>query len=257
MPGGKDLAFAADVVFVYDGSIEGFLCCVHESVYSKQIPFSIFCEDDAQPSLMEERYIETDLIKAQKVRHSVIGQLTPRAMDLVETVFFSCLEQREIALLNFLLFAYKTGPKAAEMLGHPTVAKLLTAERHLLGECHLLLGFVRFSDYGGKLASVITPKNFVLPFLARHFISRFSQEDFLIYDKTHKAALVYQNCEAQIIPVDSLEFLAADETEETYRELWKQFYNTIAIKERYNPKCRMTHIPKRYWENMVEMKNLL
>jgi probable DNA metabolism protein len=257
MPGSKDLAFPADVIFVYDGSLEGFLCCVHESVYTKQIPFAIFNEDEAQPSLLENIYIETDLTKAQKVRHSIIGRLTPRAMDLVETVFLSCLEQREIAILNFLLFAYRTGPKTAEMLGHPVVAKLLTAEKHLFGECHLLLGFVRFSDYGGKLASVITPKNFVLPFIARHFISRFSQEDFLIYDKTHKVALVYQNRKAQLLAVDSLEISAADETEQTYRELWKQFYNTIAIKERFNPKCRMTHIPKRYWENMVEMKDLL
>ena len=27
---------------------------------------------------------------------------------------------------------------------------------------------------------------------------------------------------------------------------------TIAIEDRYNPKCRMTHMPKRYWENMTE-----
>ena len=43
-----------------------------------------------------------------------------------------------------------------------------------------------------------------------------------------------------------------DETERQFRALWKQFYHTIGIEGRYNPKCRMTHMPKRYWENMTE-----
>lgn len=253
----KQLAFPADVVFVYDGGIEGFFCCVHECVYSKQIPFGIFSEDVAEPSLMEERRIETDFDKADKVRRSITGKLSARILELVETVFLSCLEDRELAMLHFLLLAYREGPKTVNMLGNPVVAKLLGAEKHLLGERHLLTGFVRFSDYDGKLISTITPKNFILPFLAGHFISRFSQEDFLIYDKNHKAALVYQNRSAQIVPMADPQFAIADETEENYRALWKQFYNTIAIEARYNPKCRMTHIPKRYWENMVEMKELL
>ena len=28
--------------------------------------------------------------------------------------------------------------------------------------------------------------------------------------------------------------------------------DAIAIKERYNPRCRMGHMPKRYWANMTE-----
>ena len=42
-----------------------------------------------------------------------------------------------------------------------------------------------------------------------------------------------------------------------YRVLWKRFYKTIAIAARENPRCRMTHCPKRYWENMLEMDCLL
>ena len=42
-----------------------------------------------------------------------------------------------------------------------------------------------------------------------------------------------------------------------YRVLWKRFYKTIAIAARENPRCRMTHCPKRYWENMLEMEDEL
>ncbi len=45
---------------------------------------------------------------------------------------------------------------------------------------------------------------------------------------------------------------AASAEEERYRELWKGFYDTIAIKERHNPRCRMTMMPKRYRGHMTE-----
>ena len=46
-----------------------------------------------------------------------------------------------------------------------------------------------------------------------------------------------------------------DETEANYRILWKRYYDTIAIKERYNPRGRMTNMPKRYWGTMTEFQN--
>ena len=249
----KPLALPADVVFCYDGSLAGFYCCVHACVYSRALPFAIYPQDEPQFTLMERRHIETDPEKARRVRQSVAEKIAPRAVELVENIFLSCLENRELAMLRFLLLGYREGARAVGMLGHPDVDLLIKAEKHLLDECHLLLGFVRFSDYGGKLMSVISPKNFVLPRLARHFIARFPQEEFLIYDKTHGAALVYRDHAAEIIPAEHFALPRADETEESFRALWRQFYHTISIEERYNPKCRMTHCAKRYWENMTEM----
>ena len=39
-----------------------------------------------------------------------------------------------------------------------------------------------------------------------------------------------------------------------YRRMWRKFYDTIAIAGRENPKCRMSHMPKRYWDNMTEFQ---
>lgn len=256
MPGGKPLAVPSNIVYVYDGSLAGFYCCVFESVYTHRIPAAIMRMGEQQPTLFEHETIGTNESKAKRVRDS-LGKISHRVLELVETVFLSCLEDKELALLRYMLLAYDVGAKSTDMLGHPDVHRVLKAEQHLLGERHLLLGFIRFSDYSGSLAATITPKNFVLPLLAHHFKMRFSCEDFLIFDKTHKAALVYQNRQEQIIQVDSIDFPPADEKEQQYRELWKQFYRTIAIEARYNPKCRMTHMPKRYWENMLEVRDEL
>ncbi|MDR0469042.1 MAG: DUF4130 domain-containing protein, partial [Peptococcaceae bacterium] len=74
---------------------------------------------------------------------------------------------------------------------------------------------------------------------------------------SHKAALLYQNHRSEIITLEEMPFPQADATEEHYRTLWKKFYHTIAIEARDNPRCRMNHLPKRYWENMTEMHELL
>ena len=47
-----------------------------------------------------------------------------------------------------------------------------------------------------------------------------------------------------------------EERELGYQKLWKSFYNALAIEERRNEKLRQQHCPKRFWENMTEMKDL-
>lgn len=257
MPGAKPLAEPCDVVYLYDGSLPGLFCCIHESVYTHELPFAIAAEGEAQMALFFRKRVETDRDKAQRVMDAVMEKVSPRAFDLMRTVFYSCLKEKENVLLRFALLAFSQGSKVVEMLAHPDVATLLEAERHLLREGHLLTGFVRFSDCDGKLVAAISPKNFILPFIAEHFADRFCNETFAIYDKIHKAALYYQDGNMELVQLEEALLPEASENEEQYRSLWRQFYKTVAIEDRYNPKCRMTHMPKRYWENMTEMQDLL
>jgi len=117
-----------------------------------------------------------------------------------------------------------------------------------------LKGFIRFSVANQVLISEIGPKNFVLPLLKQHFMERYPEERFLIYDKTHQMGLLYQPYQSRIVPIDALEMPEFDETEIQFRQLWKLFYDTIEIKGRHNEKCRMTQMPKRYWAYMTEFQ---
>jgi len=255
----KPFAAPSDAIFVYDGSFNGFLCCVHESVYGGKIPMDIVVEEPV--TLFEVIYVETDDLIAHRVLKSIPKKISPDALDLIKTVFLSCLKQKELHMLKFLLRGYREGGSIVNKLGDPDVAILLKAEFHLRREAHLLTGFIRFSDYDGALAATITPKNYILPFLTRHFVLRYDDEDFIIFDKTHKAALVYHKAEGakrrkpEIIKLENIEFPDISEDEGKFRALWKRFYDTVAIEARTNPRCRLTHMPKRYWENMHEMQD--
>ncbi|MDR1465066.1 MAG: TIGR03915 family putative DNA repair protein [Oscillospiraceae bacterium] len=243
---------ASDTAYLYDGTLEGFYCCVHASVYRREFPCAIFAPEETQESLFPPTEIVTDQGQAGKVRRAVAAHISPRALELTETVFCSCLPRREWRLLRILLRGWREGPSLLERLGDEELAPLLKAERHLGGEVQLLRGFVRFSDLGGMLAATITPKNFVLPFLAPHFAGRYPNENFLIFDKTHKAALLQEQGQLRLIRAERIEFPAVSELEAGYRALWRRFYDAVAIEARENPRCRMTHMPKRYWENMTE-----
>ena len=257
MPERAPLAVPGDSIFVYDGSFEGFLCCVHESVYTREIPLDIVPAQHDPITLYTVSSVETDVEKAGRVLTSISVKISPDAQRLIETVFLSCLERKELLMLRFLLRGYTEGGRILKALGDPDVAPLLRAQKSLYGEAHLLTGFVRFTDHSGSLVSTITPKNFILPFIADHFTARFDDENFLIFDKTHSAALVYQDRRREIISVEDIEFPPVSEEEERYQALWKRFYSTVAIQARENPRCRMTHMPKRYWANMTEMREFL
>lgn len=248
---------APDVIYLYDGSFEGFLCCVFESVYAHIEPLDIWPEDDAEPTLFHQQWIETDGEKAARVAASIPKRISAEAAQLLQCVFLSCMPQKELAMLRFLRFGYRQGARVMTLIAHPVVQPLLAAQQNLLNEAHFLKEFLRFSETDGALTATITPKNFVLPFVAGHFCDRLKTERFLIFDRTHKAAAVYENRQLRFVSLERLELPPATNEEQRFRILWKQFYNTVAIAARENPKCRMTHCPKRFWGNMLEMEDAL
>ena len=245
----------SNVIYLYDGSFEGLLCCVFKSFEKKELPVDIQQEDTYQPSFFEEKNIPTDFSLFRRVKNGIIQKISPDAYDLVRNGFDTCHPQKERLILDFVRLGLKNGKKVMDMLGNETVSALQKAVLHLFRESHQLKGFVRFSIVDRVMVATIEPKNFVLPYLAPHFCDRYPLEVFMIYDKTHAHALIYQPKKWVITPIDDYLEPSADESEQQIRYLWKLFYDTIAIRERENPRCRMSHMQKRYWSHLTEMKD--
>ncbi|MCL1855391.1 MAG: TIGR03915 family putative DNA repair protein [Clostridia bacterium] len=243
-----------DRVYQYDGSLAGFYTCVQVCVHARHVPLGIRAENEDQLNLLPCQQVITDLAQAARVREAITRRVSARALELCEHVFLSCLAEKELIILRFLILGFGMGSHVVHDLTNPIVHVMLKAEKHLLGEVHLFCGFVRFSDQDGRLIAAISPKNYVLPLLAPHFVDRYAMETFLIYDNTHRIALAYEQGRAELVGLEGEFVLDASQTELYYRALWTKFYQTITIRERKNLRCRMSHMPKRYWENMVELK---
>ena len=171
---------------------------------------------------------------------------------MIRRGFLTCLPEKELHLYTLVKKLYDEGPAFLQNSSDPVYNPVARALRHMSGELEKLRGFVRFSDYGGVLGAEIEPKNRVLPLLRRHFCDRYANESFFIYDRTHKELLIYAKNHSRLLTVDSLQLALPSEEEVQFRRLWKRFYETITIKERENPRCQNTCMPKRYRGTMTE-----
>ncbi len=243
-----------EIIYQYDGSFNGLLCCIYESYTQKERPTAIIREGDAEVSLFEIRAVPTVIEHAERVERS-LRALSRDVVPFLQRVFLTCLPEKELAIHRFVVKLYREGAPYLTRLSDDAYQPLLRAVRHLSAEVEHLRGFLRFSIHDGILSAEIEPKNRVLPLLRGHFCERCYNETFFIYDRTHCEALFYSGGRARIVPLESFESAPPDREEAAYRRLWKRFYDTIAIRERENPRLRMTHMPKRYWSTMTEFQS--
>lgn len=244
------------IAYRYDGSLDGLFTCLMESYQRKEIPAEIFPPDTEQISLLPCREIETNPAAVKRVQTAIPQKIGPEALRFVQKGFLTCLPRKEWYLLIFLRMGFHFGSSVMTMISHEKLTPLFNAVRNLENESHRMKEFFRFSEHNGTLISRIAPKNQVLPMIAQHFCERFPEEQFLIFDETHHMALVYRPYDFAILPLEELIVPRASEDEFFYRALWKMFYDTIEIPGRRNHKCRMTHMPKRYWKHMTEFEKL-
>ena len=240
------------MVYAYDGSFDGLLCCVFESYAAGEMPADVLPEGTPMPELLPIKAIETLPERVKRVRRSIPEKIGPRVMDFICRAFLTCCPHKELRILQFMRLGYRCGPAVLNRLTDESVHALYSAVNHLGREVNHYMGFIRFSEANGALTAQIEPKNIVLPLMARHFGERYPREQFLIYDKTHSMVLLHQDCSLQILSVEDFCQPSPGEEEMKFRALWRLFYDTIEIKERHNPRCRMSHMPKRYWRFMTE-----
>ena len=245
----------AQVHDIYDGSFAGFLTCVFQAYARREEPVRFSTPEEAQAALWPERRVETDRDKARRVYRSLGPRLGAEGKRLVTYGFLTCMEEKELRLWRLMKLGYQNGPAFTRALADPEIAAVWKAVGHLTEEAHLLKGFARFSELEGVLVGEIEPKNRVLPLLRPHFCARLPGENFALYDRTHKELLLARPGKWAILPAEDFVPGPAGEEELDCRRLWRQFYHIIAIEGRYNPRCRMTHMPKRYWSVMTEFQD--
>ena len=257
-PKGARKLHDADVVYLYDGSFEGFLCCVYESFAQHELPFAVWTPQQETATLYPVKDIATDPAVARRVFASFGKKLGAETEYLVSRDFLSGQEDKELLLLRFLHLAFALGPGTVKREGHPVVAPLYAMKKSLDWEVDKFQGFVRFEEHDGMLGAVIHPKNYILPLLRPHFCGRFPEEDFMIYDAVHQAVLLHEGRSTRLLELAApLELPPPSAREQQFQALWTQFYKTLEIKARHNEKGRMTHCPKRFWADMVELQGEL
>lgn len=193
-----------DLIYRYDGTFDGLMCCIFESYYKKEIPSEIFSPENEQITFYDTKEILTDEEKANRVKNSIPKKISAEAFYDIKKCFLSCHPQKEMLILKFVYLGFKYGKRACGMLAHEFVNEFFKTSQNVGREAHFYKEFLRFSEYNGVLVSIIEPKCIVLPLIQRHYCERLNTESFFIFDKNHNMALTYSNKKAEIIPAEEI-----------------------------------------------------
>jgi len=241
--------------YLYDGSFEGLLTAIFEAFTCREQSIRIASEKGLQHNLLE-RYVtvETDLEKAKRVYRSILNKISRNALDNVYRVYLADREEDNAGIIfEYLKFGWKVGARVDSYLSDDRVLRVHKIRQRVDLEVHRMMGFVRFRLLqGGIYYAPIEPDNDILTLLAPHFSKRFADQSWVIHDVGRDRAALYNKKEWIIVDARLEKIPEADDSEQTYQELWKHFYNSVTIKERFNPGLHKRLLPKRYWRYLIE-----
>lgn len=242
------------LVYLYDGSFDGLLTAVFEAYARRERPDCVAEEGGLQVSFGQEVVpIGTDEAKARRVETAIRAKIAPEAHEKIWKAFLSSDIDKGTAVYRYVRRGLQAGRMVLQDLAHPDVLDMDRICRLVGREQHLLTEFLRFSQMeNGVFYAKVTPEHCVVPMMMPHFVDRYCVQPFLIHDMTHGLCGVYDMKSWYM--VEAREITLPDEAwdELRFKRMWKRFYETIAIKERFNPRCRRNHMPKKYWRNMTE-----
>lgn len=244
----------ADLVYLYDGTLEGLLTSIFTAYGRHEEPANIVEDDDLQESMLCSYIpILTSVPYASRVKNGIIKKLGDNYYESVKEVFLSDDAQKGGVIYRFIRYALQTGRRSLAHLAQPEVADFIEMRKQVGNEAHYMLQFVRFAHLeNGVFYSHIEPKASIVPLITDHFARRLNVQPFIIYDSVHGLASVFDTNRWWLVDANEITVPQQSEEEDTFQALWQTFYDTIAIEERRNPTCQRNFIPKRFWGNMCE-----
>ncbi len=243
-----------------EDSLEGILTAIYDAFVEKNKmreykdgDISIEIGENHTMSLFAQQIqVVTDLDKAQKTLMSIQKKIGYFAYKRVLSALCHFDADRGNAVLGFLIKGFPMGARVIEDMADPYVMRVLEFSRKVDNESHLFCGFVRFSDFGKFLYAEIEPKCNVLPQIMEHFSDRYPNEHYAICDKKRGIALIHVAFGESFFVSGDEWNINVSEHEDHFERLWSQYFKTIAIEERYNPRCQNNLMPKWYRKHMTE-----
>ena len=253
------------VDYLYDGTFEGFLTCIYHHYYGEKAS-GIYRQDHYQSSLLSGyRIVETEEEKASRVYDAIEKKISSEDLRRIYRAFLSSDQEKENKLLQYIRLGFQKGSAISLLHSNQIVFDVQQCDKKVSIEMHRMKGLIRFSALRNGvmgdnekeiLYCCIEPDHDILEIVADHFSDRLKNDPFIIHDKTRNKAVFAQGGDWYISGFTEKDLPLYGESEKEYRNLWKKYFDTIAIKERINPKCQKRMMPVRYWKNLTELQNL-
>ena len=243
------------IIYRYDGSLDGLLCCVFEAYARKEAPADIVAGEAVQLALdVEVRDIATDPGRAGRVQRGILARIGPEAFACVQRAALSADPGAASTALAYIRLGFEVGPRVDQRLADAPVHAMCRILRGVDTEAERYKQFLRFAELqGGVFFAEFEPEHDVLVLVMPHFTDRFGQQPFILHDRTRGLAGVWDMRAWTLLSSETMRLPKHAVGEAHYQALWRTFYRSITIEQRVNPALRRQHMPKKFWRYMVEM----
>lgn len=246
---------------IYDNTFQGYLTAVFEVYEYRITDVCIIPQSRPQHNLFgNNRYVECNDEKAARVWKGIAKHLTNSSLQDIYKTFLSELPDMEDMLLQYIRYTLAKGDVSKDF-SNPAVLFVAEMTRKVHREKHRMEAFVRFRQTADDLYyATVEPDFNVLPLIAIHFEKRYADQQWMIYDMRRNYGIYYDFNAVSIVEIDFKDLLAKREVsdsvlheqEEEYEKLWQNYFKSVNIASRKNPKLHRQHMPLRYWKYLTE-----
>jgi probable DNA metabolism protein len=249
--------------YIYDGSFQGFLTLIYTAFFNKDSDINIISSKKNSVLLFDSIFIDSDIEKANKVVKKIKLSFSKNSMYNIVGAFLSNQSGIENYIFSYITLGLKYGKLINSKLDENSVLKVLKNSERTYKEAHKIKGLLRFKELSdNSFYAPIFPDNNILPIIYRHFEERFSNQNWVIHDIRRKTCVIYTNKSSvfydSVIAEESvlgncISVLSSEEL--MFQSLWKNYFNSISIKDRINLKLQMKFVPKKYRNYITEMES--
>lgn len=238
-------------IFSCEKEWAAMLTCIYDAWASKigHKNIRLVFEPIAQQNLFDTYiHVEADPKKAESVMDAVVQRISRDFYDAIAFCSASYEEDVMDVIYRMLLLGFKFGPSVRDMRQYREVCRFEELSRKVRNESHHFREFIRFHEIRPDVyVAHIEPKSRIVGSLGAPFQDRMPSLDFMIVDDVHREAVIHEKNKPFYMRILTEEELArlleTEEMNDEYTDLWKVFFETIAIKERTNPTCQNNLFP--------------
>ncbi len=251
---------------LYDGTFKGLLTCIFVVFDEKLEVNGILAPGIHKTDIFAENIeVITDETKAKRVWQGFQKFANHRSQNAVYYAYLSELPKIELDILRYFQHTFKSKANIHGDCTNKYVLKIAQTAKKVGREKHRMEAFVRFQLTKDNIYFAnIEPDFNVLPLIEKHFTSRYSDQQWIIYDLKRKFGLYYDLQKAQIIQFNFSKNLSLSEekarifdtSEIEFQKLWKKYFDATTIESRINTRLHLQHVPKRYWRYLSEKNPL-
>ncbi len=200
-----------------------------------------------------------DAEKSQKVLNTIRRTCSDVVYEQLFRAACADAPDKADAIYRYIQVALKMGGRVIHHFTDPAVVRVLELSRAVGNAEHHYLGFLRFIEIPGKiLLARFEPKPRLTELVMPHFVDRFPEERFVIWDTVRNEAGVHIPGQNYIMMklTENQAAVLKDYAEDNIKaeQMWQAFVESISIKERENKKLQQNNIPLHFRTYMPEFQ---